>query len=367
MLTIEKALLAKIHKQQRVLLGINPELTGNTVHVHYEVGKKSDLANLRIEAGLLTMAGHVTFIAGIVPNPLKLAYAGADIIFNGADSKTRLESVTDPVKSLQDDAKFGKALVTGFIEPYKKSWSKGKYLEVAGRAFFDVGSMLVGGGEANAVAKGSKVAAEAEKAAEIANVASKAGKVTEVASTAGKVTEVAEATGKTGKASEVVADTSRAAKGTVDVAKGEVGAAKSSSVTKTVESKQTGAGHFTESADEAYEMIRGSNTDVNSIAQNTGIKASNIQKVKDHLFHQEHLLDRYVDLGIPAEMRRFDSEIGISNAWKRLENGTYTPNDIQLLRHEAAEASLMKRWGDPSYTRAHSRAQKRYPSPPFDN
>jgi hypothetical protein len=111
-------------------------------------------------------------------------------------------------------------------------------LEVAGRAFFDVGSMFVGGGEANAVAKGSKIAAEAEKAAGIANVASKAekaagianvaskaGKVTEVASTAGKVTEVAEATGKTGKASEVAADTSRAAKG-------EAGAAQSSGVTK---------------------------------------------------------------------------------------------------------------------------------------
>jgi hypothetical protein len=130
-----------------------------------------------------------------------------------------------------------------------------------------------------------------------------------------------------------------------------------------IKSGQTGAGFSTEPADKAYEIIRDSTTDVFSIAQNTGIKASNIQKVKDHLFYQEHLLDRYVDLGIPAEMQRFDSDMAIAKIWKRLENGTYTPNDLQLLRHEAAESYLMRRWGDPSYTRAHDRAQQRFPAP----
>jgi hypothetical protein len=127
--------------------------------------------------------------------------------------------------------------------------------------------------------------------------------------------------------------------------------------------RQNGAGYLTGSADEAYDTIRGSNTDVAAIAQNTGIKPSNIQKVKDHLFYEDHLLDRYVDYGVPAEMSRFDSDIAIANSWKRLENGTFTPDDIQLLRHEAAEASLMRRWNDQSYTRAHDRAQKRFPAP----
>ena len=134
-------------------------------------------------SGIYSMAEHVPLMGGLIPNPLKLAHATTDIMFNGADPSKRLETVFDPQKSLNDDKKFGKALVTGFIEPYKKSWSEGKYLEVAGRAFFDAGSMLVGGGEANAVAKGGKIAAEAEKAAEIANLASKAGKATEVVST----------------------------------------------------------------------------------------------------------------------------------------------------------------------------------------
>jgi hypothetical protein len=77
----------------------------------------------------------------------------------------------------------------------------------------------------------------------------------------------------------------------------------------------------------------------------------------------QHLLDRYTDLGVPAEMSRFDSDIGIANAWKRLEQGTYAPADIQLLRHEAAESHLMRLWDDPSYNRAHNRAQQRYPAP----
>jgi hypothetical protein len=130
-----------------------------------------------------------------------------------------------------------------------------------------------------------------------------------------------------------------------------------------LEPRQTGTGFFSQSSDRAYERIRESTTDVHSIAKNTGIKPSNIQKVKDHLFYEEHLLDRYVDLGIPAEMRRFDSDLAIANAWKRLENGTYTPSDLQLLRHEAAESYLMRRWRDHSYTRAHTRAQERFPAP----
>jgi hypothetical protein len=116
--------------------------------------------------------------------------------------------------------------VTGFIEPYKESWSKGKYFEVAGRAFFDVGSMLVGGGEANAVAKGSKVAAEAEKAAEIANVASKAGKATEVVNVVSKADKAAEVASVTGKSTEVAGKAGKVTKITSDTSKVTKGSAK---------------------------------------------------------------------------------------------------------------------------------------------
>ena len=125
--------------------------------------------------------------------------------------------------------------------------------------------------------------------------------------------------------------------------------------------KQTGLGEFFGSADQAYEAIRSSKNDIAAISKNTGIKEENIRKVKEHLFHNEHLLDRYVEYGIPAEMKVFDSDIAIADAWKRLELGAHTQYDIQLLRHEAAEAWFMKAHG-PSYTNAHNAADKKFPA-----
>ena len=130
--------------------------------------------------------------------------------------------------------------------------------------------------------------------------------------------------------------------------------------------RQTGSGYFSGTADEAYEAIRASNTDVADISKNTGIKIENVQKVKDHLFYEEHLLDSYVEYGIPAQRARFDSDMGIANAWKRLENGTHTPDDMKLLRHETAEAWYMRR-NDSGYTDAHNAAERRYPAPKLEN
>ena len=127
-------------------------------------------------------------------------------------------------------------------------------------------------------------------------------------------------------------------------------------------SKQTGAGGYIDSADKAYDAIRSSTTDVKAIATNTGIKPENIQKVKDHLFNDTHVLDRYVDYGIPAEVKRFDSDIKIAEAWKRLEAGKHTKEDIQLLKHETAERWIEKKRGA-GYTESHDRASESFPAP----
>ncbi|HLD16721.1 MAG TPA: hypothetical protein VJB02_03300 [Coxiellaceae bacterium] len=118
-------------------------------------------------------------------------------------------------------------------------------------------------------------------------------------------------------------------------------------------------------ADIAYDAIRANKSDVPIIAEKTGIKPSNIEKVKNHLFYERHLLDRYIEYGIPPEMRRFDSDIAIVQFWKRLESGAFTSQDIQLLRHEIAEAWYMRRQG-PSYTAAHNAAHARYPAPDLE-
>ncbi|HKQ39176.1 MAG TPA: hypothetical protein VJ063_13955 [Verrucomicrobiae bacterium] len=123
---------------------------------------------------------------------------------------------------------------------------------------------------------------------------------------------------------------------------------------------QTGAGGFAGSADEMYNAIRASATDIDAIAANTGFKPSNIQKVKEHLFLNEHTLDRFVRQGEPARVGRFESDISIAEAWNRLVNGRHTAADVQLLRHETAEAWFMRRHG-PSYDAAHTAADRRYP------
>lgn len=113
-----------------------------------------------------------------------------------------------------------------------------------------------------------------------------------------------------------------------------------------------------------YAAIRSSESDVGEIATATGFKPSNIQEIKEHLFYREHLLDRYVNYGIPAEMARFDSDLAIAQAWQRLRTGSFGTSDIALLKHEMAEATLMRRWG-PGYSRAHNAAQARFPwNPP---
>ena len=81
-------------------------------------------------------------------------------------------------------------------------------------------------------------------------------------------------------------------------------------------------------ADQMYESIRECDTDICDIAKNLGFKADNIKNVKDHVFYQKHELDQYVSLGEASEYKRFDPYIQQALAWKRLEAGTHTQDDI---------------------------------------
>ena len=128
--------------------------------------------------------------------------------------------------------------------------------------------------------------------------------------------------------------------------------------------RQPGGGSQLEPADAMYDAIRASNTDIDAIAKNTGLKPENIKKVKDHVFYNEHLLDKYVNYGIPAVRARFDSDISQAQAWKRLENGSYTKDDIGWLKHEAAERWYEQKHGS-GYTEAHNAAEKKWTGRPW--
>lgn len=98
-------------------------------------------------------------------------------------------------------------------------------------------------------------------------------------------------------------------------------------------------------AERTYEQIRADTTDVAKIAQNTGIKPENIQTVKDHVFYDEHLLDRYRDYDVPSEWARFNADPSMADSWQHLTDGSFMDIDMQLLRHETAEAWYMRKYG----------------------
>jgi hypothetical protein len=111
-------------------------------------------------------------------------------------------------------------------------------------------------------------------------------------------------------------------------------------------------------ADRAYGEIRLSTTDIQSIAQNTGLKEFQVMRVKNHLFLDDtHQLSTRVG--------QFDADLDIANAWRRMEVGTHTFDDIKLFKHEYFESKFEKIF-QTSYENAHNAAQKRYPSPLID-
>jgi hypothetical protein len=117
-----------------------------------------------------------------------------------------------------------------------------------------------------------------------------------------------------------------------------------------------------ELAERDYDRIRASTTDVDTIAARSGLDPDDVREVKAHLFEREHLLDSYVDHGVEPEWARFDAHPEIAAAWRRLEAGEATASDLQLFRHELAEATYMRENG-PSYRAAHAYAQRVAPSP----
>lgn len=85
-----------------------------------------------------------------------------------------------------------------------------------------------------------------------------------------------------------------------------------------------------EKVEEMYESYRKSKTDVQSIAKNTGISEWRIQRIKEHLFIKEHIKEHGIG--------RFEADYQIVLAWDRLQKGTFTKNDIDLLNHELFES-----------------------------
>ncbi|MBD2504173.1 hypothetical protein [Anabaena azotica] len=83
-------------------------------------------------------------------------------------------------------------------------------------------------------------------------------------------------------------------------------------------------------APEAYNTIRGTADDIVAIARTTGWAEFRIRRIKDHIFYRQHQLDDRFDC--------FDPDPDIADAWFRLQQGNYLPEDLRLLEHEYFES-----------------------------
>jgi uncharacterized protein YukE len=117
-------------------------------------------------------------------------------------------------------------------------------------------------------------------------------------------------------------------------------------------------------ADDAYDSFRGTNRDVDMIAENLsdaqrlnggrGFSPEEIGSVKKHLMEDEHMLYDY-DTDSYARSR-FQSDPDIADAWIRMSDGRARPEDIKLLEHELAEQRYMVDNPGASYRDAHQHA-----------
>ncbi len=108
-----------------------------------------------------------------------------------------------------------------------------------------------------------------------------------------------------------------------------------------------------DAAEEVYSVLRHTTDDIDDIARNSTLPRNVVERVKNHIFHKEHLLDDGV--------RRFDADPEIVNAWQRLREGVPTERDLQLFKHEHAE-SLFEQFFGGTYRRAHEAVSARWPS-----
>jgi hypothetical protein len=89
-------------------------------------------------------------------------------------------------------------------------------------------------------------------------------------------------------------------------------------------------------AEQIYDSIRECDTDICDIPANLGFKADTIKNVKSHVFYNEYDLDRFAPAE-PVEHRRFDANLQQTLAWKRLETGIHTQNDMTWIKDDCSE------------------------------
>ena len=230
-------------------------------------------------------------------------------------------AVNDPGKAARQVGDAASSTWGKVSTAYQQAAADGHGAEFIGKAFGQ-GAVLVG----TAFVPGS---AEAEAVGALGD-AGRAAKVVGDLGKAGDAGKAAEVTGGLGKTTE-------AAGGTGDLL--ETGARR---VIRDPTSPEAW-----DKAEVAYDTIRADTSDVDAIVKNSGFSVKDITDIKNHVFENEHQLDR--------GMSRFDADPSIVNAWSRLKAGDFTQGDVDLLHHELHELNHGKTFGA-DYRTSHNAA-----------
>lgn len=100
---------------------------------------------------------------------------------------------------------------------------------------------------------------------------------------------------------------------------------------------------------EIYNKIRFSdNSDALRISQNTNFPLYRIERIKNHVFKNEHIL-------YDGKIGLFDPDMDMAIAWERLQTSKFKPSDIDLLNHEYFESKFEKLFRV-DYSTAHKKA-----------
>jgi Domain of unknown function (DUF4157) len=136
--------------------------------------------------GLEKMAEHIPMG---VPNPFKMAHGLYDVVANDADIGDVANKTLNPLASMEDDAAFFGQMAKGIARPYAEAIDQGKYSEALGHGVFDIGALILTGGESGAAEAGLEGAALAAELGEGAGVLSTVAEGTEALSAVAEGTE----------------------------------------------------------------------------------------------------------------------------------------------------------------------------------
>lgn len=128
--------------------------------------------------GLVDLAAHLPVPA----NPVRLAQEVFRAKQAGGDVRAAMAYALDPVRTLQDDQAFFKAVGQGLTASYNESWRQGRYAEAVGKLTLDIVSVVGTGGGGAATKTGKAL----DAVSDVASVGHKAlGAVDDAARQAG--------------------------------------------------------------------------------------------------------------------------------------------------------------------------------------